>query len=178
VTGAASGGEDFPFWSFSLDLYGRPGVAPACLALQDRFGCDVNILLFALWAARCGKALARADFDALDAAVAPWRTGVVEPIRALRRRLKADPHGAAPELAEACRQGLLKAELEAERAAQELLARALPLPAAAKALDRERARLNLEAYLAWRGVAESHAARAIVNGLLSGFHQVPPPVTS
>jgi pyruvate dehydrogenase E2 component (dihydrolipoamide acetyltransferase) len=25
-----------PFWSFSLDLYRRPGVAEACLALQDR----------------------------------------------------------------------------------------------------------------------------------------------
>ena len=112
MTGGASGGEDFPFWSFSLDLYARPGVAPACLALQDRFGCDVNILLFALWAARCGKALARADFDALDAAVAPWRGGVVEPIRALRRALKADALGAAPVSTEQVRAKLLEAELQ------------------------------------------------------------------
>ena len=26
------------FWSFSLDFYGRPGVAETCLDLQDRHG--------------------------------------------------------------------------------------------------------------------------------------------
>jgi len=80
--------DEFPFWSFSLELYGRPGVAPACLALQDRFGCDVNLALFSLWAARCGKALGADEFERLDAAVKPWRTRIVEPIRSLRRSLK------------------------------------------------------------------------------------------
>jgi uncharacterized protein (TIGR02444 family) len=166
VSAGSSSGGDSPFWSFSVALYGRPGVAPACLALQDRFGCDVNLLLFAIWAAQSGAELGPQDFERLDGAVAPWRTGVVEPIRAIRRRLKADPHGAAPELAEACRQALLKAELEAERAAQELLARALPLPAAAEALERERARLNLEAYLAWRGI-DSAIARQLAATVLA-----------
>ena len=50
---------DVPFWSFSTEFYGRTGVAPACLVLQDRFGCDVNLLLFALWAARRGAACSR-----------------------------------------------------------------------------------------------------------------------
>jgi uncharacterized protein (TIGR02444 family) len=39
---------DDPFWRFSLDLYGRPGVAPACLALQDEAGADVNLVLYLL----------------------------------------------------------------------------------------------------------------------------------
>jgi len=34
------------FWAFSLALYGKPGVAPALLGLQDRLGVDVNLLLF------------------------------------------------------------------------------------------------------------------------------------
>jgi uncharacterized protein (TIGR02444 family) len=158
VTGAASGGEDLPFWSFSIDLYARPGVAPACLALQDRFGCDVNILLFALWAARCGKALARADFDALDAAVAPWRGGVVEPIRALRRALKADALGAAPASAERLRAKLLEAELQGEKAAQEILAKAVPLPSPGEGvMDHGLAGGNLAAYLRWRGVGAEEA---------------------
>ena len=85
--------DEFPFWSFSLELYGRPGVAPACLALQDRFGCDVNLALFSLWAARCGKALGADEFERLDAAVKPWRTRIVEPIRSLRRSLKTESLG-------------------------------------------------------------------------------------
>ena len=165
MSAGSSPAGDCPFWSFSVALYGRPGVAPACLALQDRFGCDVNLLLFAIWAGRCGVTLGPKEFERLDAAVAPWREGLVEPIRSLRRRLKADPLGAAPELAEACRQALLKAELEAERAAQELLARALPLPSA-QALDRAQARLNLEAYLAWRGI-DSVTARQLAATILA-----------
>src|ERR1700680_2972326 len=38
-----------PFWRFSLRFYRQPGVADACIALQDARGVDVNILLFFLW---------------------------------------------------------------------------------------------------------------------------------
>ncbi|HSD34490.1 MAG TPA: TIGR02444 family protein [Alphaproteobacteria bacterium] len=169
MTGGASGGEDFPFWSFSLDLYARPGVAPACLALQDRFGCDVNILLFALWAARCGKALARADFVALEAAVASWRGGAVEPIRALRRALKADALGAAPVSTEQVRAKLLEAELQGEKAAQEMLARAVFLPSPGEgAVDPALAGGNLAAYLGWRKVG-AEEARRLAETLLSAL---------
>jgi uncharacterized protein (TIGR02444 family) len=170
VTDRLSGGEeDVPFWSFSIDLYGRPGVAPACLALQDRFGCDVNILLFALWAARCGKALASAEFDALDAAAAPWRGGVVEPIRALRRALRADAMGAAPAARERVRAKLLEAELEGEKAAQEMLARAVPLPSPADVtVDRALAEANLAAYLGWRGV-DTEAAWRLAGTVLAAL---------
>ena len=37
------------FWRFSLALYARPGVAEALIALQDRAGLDVNLILFGLW---------------------------------------------------------------------------------------------------------------------------------
>ena len=40
------------FWSFSLTVYGRPGVEAACLELQDRFGADVNLALYCLWIGR------------------------------------------------------------------------------------------------------------------------------
>ncbi|HVG80830.1 MAG TPA: TIGR02444 family protein [Methylomirabilota bacterium] len=162
------GGAEFPFWSFSVELYERPGVAPACLALQDRFGCDVNLLLFALWAGRCGAAVGPEEFARLDAAVAPWRSRVVEPIRALRRLLKSEGLGATPGLAEACRQALLKAELEAERAAQELLARTARLPRPAREPDRNRARANLDAYLGWHGV-DSATARQLAATVLAAL---------
>jgi len=30
------------FWTFSLSVYGQPGVPAACLTLQDEGGADVN----------------------------------------------------------------------------------------------------------------------------------------
>jgi hypothetical protein len=36
-----------PFKRFALELYRRPGVADACLALQNRHDLDVNVVLFA-----------------------------------------------------------------------------------------------------------------------------------
>ena len=166
---ASGGGVDFPFWSFSTKLYGRPGVAPACLALQDRYGCDVNLILFALWAARCGRALGAAEFEALDATLASWRGRMIEPIRALRRTLKADALGAAPQLAERVRAKLLQAELAAEQAAQDILMRTLPLPDPADGeIDRALAGANLTGYLEWRGVG-SDAARRLAGTLLAAL---------
>ncbi|MEP5764118.1 MAG: TIGR02444 family protein [Halieaceae bacterium] len=76
-----------PFWDFSLDTYARPGVAAACLALQDQHGVDVNVLLYACFAAGRGVTLAKADLDAMDAVIEEWRCEVVKPLRMLRRRL-------------------------------------------------------------------------------------------
>lgn len=38
-----------PFWRFSCAVYAAPGVAQACLELQDTHGADVNLLLLAAW---------------------------------------------------------------------------------------------------------------------------------
>jgi uncharacterized protein (TIGR02444 family) len=112
------------FWEFSLDFYGRAGVAEACIALQDRRGCDVNMILYCCWIGLSGRGrLDRAALAAAEAAVAPWRRGVVEPLRAARRAIKA----AGP--AELY-QDALAVELAAEKAAQAKLAALAPPPAA------------------------------------------------
>jgi uncharacterized protein (TIGR02444 family) len=46
-----------PFWRFSLNFYRQAGVAEACIALQDDFGVDVNLMLFLLWLAANGRQL-------------------------------------------------------------------------------------------------------------------------
>ena len=46
-----------PFWRWSLRVYRAPGVQEACLALQDRCGADVNLLLFCGWVGLAGRAL-------------------------------------------------------------------------------------------------------------------------
>jgi uncharacterized protein (TIGR02444 family) len=107
------------FWRFSLGLYARPGVAEALIALQDRAGRDVNLMLFALWAGAVRRvALDAAALAAAEAAIGGLRGDVIEPLRALRRRLKADSD---PDLRE-LRRKILAAELAAERRVQRRLA--------------------------------------------------------
>jgi len=107
------------FWRFSLALYARPGVAEALIALQDRAGCDVNLVLFALWrgAAR-GHRLDRGELAAAETAAAPIGRDIVAPIRQLRRRLKAEPAADLQDL----RRRLAALELVAERRVQYRLA--------------------------------------------------------
>ena len=105
-----------PFWEFSLAFYAKPGVSAACLALQDEFGADVDVVLFALWRARLGHGLSAAELDAVDGAIAAWRKSVVQPIRAARRACQPAPRGEFDSVAtEALRKQLLSAELAAER---------------------------------------------------------------
>jgi uncharacterized protein (TIGR02444 family) len=119
---------DNPLWSFSLRVYDDPAVRAALLALQDGCGADVNLLLWAAWAALQRRhALTPAEAAAGRAAADPWQAGVVAPLRQARRAIK--PAAVADPQAAALRARLQGLELEAERIAQDRLA-ALPLPPA------------------------------------------------
>lgn len=103
-------------WDFAVDLYGAPGVAEACLTLQDRHGCDVNLILFAAFmGAERLERLSPADMAEANATVQSWRTEIVQPLRALRRRLKTGPPPAPREFTDELRSRIKAAELEAER---------------------------------------------------------------
>jgi uncharacterized protein (TIGR02444 family) len=104
--------ETNPFWEFSLAIYAQPGVAPACLELQETHAVDVNVLLYVCWCAWEGKILEARKIAAVDAAIAAWRREVVWPIRVLRQSLGNHPE------AESSRQMIKQAELEAERVQQ------------------------------------------------------------
>src|SRR5436305_14768174 len=80
-----------PFWRFSLQFYRQPGVADACIALQEEAGVDVNLLLFLLWLAGKARTLVAAEVASLDQRVADWRESTVKPLRAIRRDLKTPP---------------------------------------------------------------------------------------
>lgn len=118
------------FWAFSLAVYDRPGVAPACLALQDRHGLDVNLLLFCCWAASKGIGLDRQSLGAAESAVASWRNQIVRPLRSLRQRLKRGMAGFPEAELTALRHKVLEIELEAERIEQGRLEGLLPAAAA------------------------------------------------
>ena len=104
-----------PFWEFSLELYGKAGVAPACLELQDNSGVDVNLLLFCCWRASEACELGRQELETLAAASSSWREEVLLPIRDLRVRLRGRSG------VEGCRDYLKQAELEAERLQQQII---------------------------------------------------------
>lgn len=114
------------FWTFSTDLYERPGVEAACLALQDRHGLNVNLLLWALWLADCGVVLERAALERARLAVASWQDEIIGPLRDVRRRLRdsigqADAESIAgrwPGQVQALRRSLLALELDGEHLAQ------------------------------------------------------------
>lgn len=154
-----------PFWDFSLAVYGREGVAAACLGLQERHGVDVNLLLFGCWAGHRGRALEPAEVARLMEAAGPWHEGVVRPLRAARRWLKAQD--AAPDsAAEALRARVEAAELEAEEIEQALIAGALAVDAGAGAPGL--AATNMMAYLDALGAARQADDAADLAAVLRG----------
>ena len=117
---------DHPFWDFSLETYGSDGVAPACLALQERHGVDVNFLLFCIWLGACGTGAASAlAIRQTHDRVALWHKDIVRQIRAVRRRLK-EPLGPVDEtLAQGLRERIQNIEIDAEHVEQLALGAAL-----------------------------------------------------
>jgi uncharacterized protein (TIGR02444 family) len=164
MPGPADRGAD-AFWTFSLAFYGRPGIAETCLALQDRDGLDVNLLLLCCWLGWSGQGrLGREDLAALEAGIAPWRGEVVERLRTLRRVLKTMPNPVAPAL----RQEVLRLELAAERETQRLLVAVLPPGRGASGDGLADAECSVTTYLAARGCSLEPAA-ALLGGLRD-FH--------
>ncbi len=110
-------------WQFSLAVYTQEDVAGHCLALQDRIGLDVNMLLMMLWAAsRWGHAPTTEQIAQADSLVQDWREEVILPLRKLRTRLKTGPAPAPDAITNELRENIKRLELEAERTEQDVLA--------------------------------------------------------
>lgn len=149
---------DFPFWRFSLAFYPHPGVEQACLALQDGWGADVNLLLFCCWAGiEEGRPLEAARIERAMAAVGEWQTQIAAPLRGVRRAMKLRREGVPASAAEDLRRRLMALELDAEYLAQTLIAASVPLKGAAGGDVREAVRANLSSYLARAGIVEDEA---------------------
>jgi uncharacterized protein (TIGR02444 family) len=76
-----------PLWDYATKVYGAHEVESACLALQDRFGLDVNLLLYAAWLAHSDRMLDAEHLAALAASTRDWRDQVIRPLRTVRRQL-------------------------------------------------------------------------------------------
>jgi uncharacterized protein (TIGR02444 family) len=151
--------DDEALWRFSLAFYARPGVPEALMALQDRAGFEVNLVLFALWLGVSGRSLTKEELASADQIARPIRADVVEPLRALRRKLRADPDVDVQHL----REGIKALELAAEKVIQVRLGRtARPGGRGADPAVRAAvARANLALYL---GPEIAHSREAVTIG--------------
>jgi uncharacterized protein (TIGR02444 family) len=104
-------------WDWTLAAYGQPGVPEACLTLQDAYGQNTSLLLWAVWAEA-------SDPDLLARAVEVtrrWDDLALKPIRQVRRALKAAFPGVADKAREGLREDVKAVELHAERVLMETL---------------------------------------------------------
>jgi uncharacterized protein (TIGR02444 family) len=151
-------GSGDEFWNFSLAFYGRSGVSPACIELQERHGCDVNLVLYACWVGLSGRGrLTPAELARAAAMNDPWRQAVIEKLRTARRAIKEQAADAAQFYAAA-----KAVELEAERMAQQRLSTLAPARATTAAdVRRADAAANLALYL------EDEAARSAAGAIFA-----------
>ena len=122
--------EDHPFWDFSLRVYGSDGVPAACIALQERRGIDVNLLLFSAWIGESGRGvLADSDLEAALAAAAAWNRDIVCALRVVRNRLKGGMPPIPTERSDVLRKMILEIEVKSEHVEQITLAAVVTRPA-------------------------------------------------
>ncbi len=129
---------------FALALHAQEGVAEACVLLQDRFGVDVNVLLFA---ARIGSTgtLTSAALDKAQRQIADWHAEVILPLRGVRRRLKSGPYPAPNPTTSELREHVKSLELRAEMIELDELGHLIPNhePSAADPVARTTAALHM-----------------------------------
>jgi len=156
-----------PFWRFSLKFYRQPSVSEACIALQDEFGVDVNLLLFLLWLASDDRQLSVDEVRMLDDNVRDWRNLTIVPIRDVRRKLKGAATLVDPGAQEAFRNKVKTVELEAERLQQEAMCTmAAGMTSEAAPSVEAAARASIAAY---ESVAVSPFTPAAVDTLLAAL---------
>src|SRR3954471_16018638 len=160
-----------PFWNFSLELYAGEGVAEACLDLQERRGCDVNVLLFCCWLGASGRPTISAErLRAILRVSDVWQAEIVRPLRAVRRLLKDKPWlETLPETVDAVRRRVADAELAAEHAEQLKLPSLHSPPGDGDRPIKKRLRAalgNLGVYAVCLGVVPDAQDRAAVAALM------------
>jgi len=105
------------FWDFSLAVYKRAEVSELCLQLQDDYGADINMLLFACWLGKSGRGtVSTSAWRAMILRTTKWRDKVIRPLRSVRHILKDEQ--LAPF---SMKDNILKCEFDAEHIEQLIL---------------------------------------------------------
>jgi uncharacterized protein (TIGR02444 family) len=108
-------------WDFAVAIHGEPGVDAGLIDLQDKHGQCVSYLLWAVWAARHGRAVGETELALATRLARDWEAEVATPLRAVRRNLKRPWPPMADAKREALRTKVKASELSAERTLLEAL---------------------------------------------------------
>lgn len=112
------------FWDFSVRTYHCEGVPAACLALQNQYGADVNVLLFCCWVGATRGEFETDSYESVMAFAHHWVKNVVRPLRGARTWMKLngcpDQHQVDDQFTN-LRERIKAVELEAEHLQQDLM---------------------------------------------------------
>jgi len=153
-------------WNFSLAAYANKAVQDECLALQDQFGLDVNLILLCSYlGAVHGVTLTAEETASARDFVRQWHDDIVRPLRVARRSLKLIDRQDAQQL----REQVKVAELESERIEQNMLQQWVDARLAQWRRSEARAAVptNLQALLAANGI-ERLTAEAAMPHIIAG----------
>lgn len=106
---------EHPFWRFSLQLYDFEAVEKSLLFLQQRYGINVNIILYFCWVGANGQGrFSQGKVKTILEIISNWHSRVVLPLRRMRQQLKNH--------CESAKEIIFEEELSAEQAEQLMLA--------------------------------------------------------
>ncbi|HUO22158.1 MAG TPA: TIGR02444 family protein [Caulobacteraceae bacterium] len=120
-------------WDWAAEVYGREGVAPACLGLQDHHGQSVPFLLWALWAGQAGRWPGDAALNRAAALARAWEQAATGPLRQARRAIKPSIADIDDAARESVRTQIKAVELACERALLQALESLAPATGEARA---------------------------------------------
>jgi len=147
--------EKHSFWDFSLKVYDADDVPAACIALQERRGIDVNLLLFCAWIGESGRGiLTESDLETALATTTAWNRDIVCALRAVRDRLKGGMPPIDTDRSNVLRKMILEIEVKSEHLEQIALAKAVSRPADPSIPSERRGRdavANIAAYFRLHG---------------------------
>lgn len=106
------------FWDWSINKYASPDVQKLCLEMQDKYGLDVNVLLWSVWVAQVGKEPSDQDWILVNSLSEWFQDSFLNLLRRVRRSLKSSPSYISVDESVAVKRLVLNAELELEKLEQ------------------------------------------------------------
>lgn len=103
-------------WEWAVTAYQSDEVPDICLRLQDDYGQNTSLLLWAIWGAPKGAELEQGAGIARS-----WDSRVLSPLRQARRNLRDSQPPVDDRAREELREEIMSAELLAERVLMETL---------------------------------------------------------
>jgi len=118
---------DFPnseLWNYSTQIWALPEVEANCLALQNDFDANINMLFYCCWVGSKNLCLSDDDLQILIDTIQPWQT-IIKPLRESRKMMQQQAIAMPADLKDNTINNMSEMELNAEHMAQIALEKVL-----------------------------------------------------